>query len=114
VFPTERQDNLTLKLQTPPVRALGDQVKIEFKVQPNWYYNGTRCATFDPIVFDSENWNEPQEVHMSFGDYGCCIYAISATGGGYDWLYTAQTFTVYACDGQPGSGCKDGKYPCGA
>jgi hypothetical protein len=113
VVTPQGQDHFTLKLQTPPVRSLGDQVKIEFKVQPNWYYNGTRCAKFNSIVFDQENWAKPQQVDMSFIDYGCCTYAITATGGGYEWLYQVQTFVVYACDGQAGYGCK-GKEPCGA
>jgi hypothetical protein len=113
VFPSGSQDNFTIKLQTPPVHALGDQVKIEFKLEPTWYYNGTRCAEFDPIVFDRENWDEPKQVDMTFSDYGCCNYVVTATGGGYDWQYSRLSFVVYGCDGQPGSGCKDGKYPCG-
>ncbi|UJR06900.1 hypothetical protein I4U23_011190 [Adineta vaga] len=113
VVTPQGNDNFTLKLQTPPVHALGDQIKVEFKVQPNWYYNGTRCAQFNPIIFDKESWNKPQQVDMSFVDYGCCTYAIMANGGGYDWQYAIQTFVVYACDGQAGYGCK-GKQPCGA
>lgn len=50
---------------------------------------------------------------MSFGDYGCCNYIITATSGGYDWQYTAHGIVVYACDGTAGYGCK-GKEPCGA
>ncbi|CAF0759677.1 unnamed protein product [Adineta steineri] len=107
------QDHFTLKLQTPLVRSLGDQVKVEFKVQPNLYYNGTQCAKFNPIIFNQENWDKPLQVDMSFIDYGCCTYAITANGGGYEWLYTTQTFVVYACDGQAGYGCI-GKQPCGA
>jgi hypothetical protein len=109
----EGQDNFTLKLETPPVHALGDQVIVEFRVQPNWYYNGTQCAKFNPIVFDRTNWQEPKQVVVSFIDYGCCNYVITATGGGYDWQYTPQAFIVYACEGQAGKECKDGKYPCG-
>ncbi|CAF3902475.1 unnamed protein product, partial [Rotaria sp. Silwood1] len=56
---------------------------------------------------------KPQQVDMSFGDYGCCTYVITAVGGGYEWQYTTSTFAVYACDGQAGYGCK-GKEPCGA
>ncbi|CAF4516314.1 unnamed protein product [Rotaria sp. Silwood2] len=107
------QDHFTLKLQTPPVHSLGDQVTVEFKLQPSWYYNGTRCAEFNTIVFDRENWQEPKQVDMTFGDYGCCSYAIIATGGGYEWQYAVSSFVVYACDGQAGYGCT-GKQPCGA
>ncbi|CAF0869750.1 unnamed protein product [Rotaria sordida] len=67
------------------VYSLGDQVKVAFKVQPNWYYNSTQCAKFNTIVFDTENWQEPQQVDMSFGDYGCCTYRITANGGEYNW-----------------------------
>ncbi|CAF3395784.1 unnamed protein product [Rotaria sp. Silwood2] len=113
VVTPEGQDHFTLKLNTPPVHSLGDQVKVEFKVQPNWFYNGTQCAKFNTIIFDKENWQESQQVDMSFIDYGCCTYAITANGGGYNWQYAVQTFVVYACDGQAGYGCK-GKEPCGA
>ncbi|CAF4892598.1 unnamed protein product [Rotaria sp. Silwood1] len=113
VVTPDGQDHFKLQLQTPPVHALGDQVRVEFKVKPNWYYNGTRCAEFNTIVFDRKNWQQPQQVDMSFVDYGCCTYAITANGGGYDWQYAVSTFVVYACDGQAGYGCK-GKEPCGA
>ncbi|CAF2651806.1 unnamed protein product [Rotaria sp. Silwood2] len=113
VVTPDGQDHFKLQLQTPPVHALGDQVRVEFKVKPNWYYNGTRCAEFNTIVFDRKNWQKPQQVDMSFVDYGCCTYAITANGGGYDWQYAVSTFVVYACDGQAGYGCK-GKEPCGA
>ncbi|CAF4185098.1 unnamed protein product, partial [Rotaria sordida] len=56
VVTPDGQDHFTLKLHTPPVHSLGDQVKVEFKVQPDWYYNGTRCAKFNTIVFDRETW----------------------------------------------------------
>ena len=101
-----------LQLQTPPVHSLGDQVKVEFKVQPSWYYNGTRCAQFNPIVFDRDNWQKPQQVDMTFDSYGCCNYAVTATGGGYDWQYAIPNFVVYGCEGTAGFGC-NGKYPCG-
>ncbi|CAF1399589.1 unnamed protein product [Rotaria sordida] len=113
VVTPDGQDHFTLKLNTPPVHSLGDQVKVEFKVQPNSYYNGTQCAQFNTIVFDRENWQKPQQVDMSFIDYGCCAYAVIANGGGYEWQYAISTFVVYACDGQAGYGCK-GKEPCGA
>ncbi|CAF1383496.1 unnamed protein product [Rotaria sordida] len=113
VVTPDGQDHFTLTLHTPPVHSLGDQVKVEFKVQPDWYYNGTRCAKFNTIVFDRETWQKPQQVDMSFIDYGCCSYAVTATGGGYEWQYANSTFVVYACDGQAGYGCK-GKEPCGA
>ncbi|CAF1533646.1 unnamed protein product, partial [Rotaria sordida] len=74
VVTPDGQDHFTLKLHTPPVHSLGDQVKVEFKVQPDWYYNGTRCAKFNTIVFDRETWQKPQQVDMSFIDYGCCRY----------------------------------------
>ncbi len=60
VVTPDGQVHFTLRLQTPQVRSLGDQVKVEFKVQPNWYYNDTRCAQFKSIVFDKENWEKPQ------------------------------------------------------
>jgi hypothetical protein len=113
VVTPEGQDHFTLKLQTPPVHALGDEVTVEFKIKSNWYYNGTRCAKFNPIVFNRSNWQEVKQVNMSFVDYGCCNYVITATGGGYDWQYAPVGFVVYACDGQAGYGCK-GKEPCGA
>ncbi|CAF4520780.1 unnamed protein product [Rotaria sp. Silwood2] len=78
-------DHFSLKLNTPPVRSLGNQVTVEFKAQPNWYYNGTRCAQFNSIIFDKGNWNKPQQVDMSFGDYGCCTYAITANGGVFNF-----------------------------
>ena len=108
----EGQDHFTLKLQTPPVHALGDEVTVEFKVSPSWYYNGTRCAKFNPIVFNRSHWQEPKQVDMTFEDYGCCTYVITATGGGYDWQYQSTSFVVYACNGQAGYGC-NGTYPCG-
>ncbi len=113
VVTPDGQDHFTLNLQTPPVHSLGDQVNIEFKIEPNWYFNGTRCAKFNPIVFDKQNWQEPQRVNMSFLEYGCCNYSITAKDGGYDWIYAPYTFFVYACDGQAGYDCK-GKEPCGA
>ncbi|CAF4222756.1 unnamed protein product, partial [Rotaria sordida] len=80
VVTSDDQDHFTLKLQTPPVHSLGDQVKVEFKVQPDWYYNGTQCAKFNTIVFDRETWQKPQQVDMSFIRYGCCRYSVTATG----------------------------------
>ncbi len=104
------QDYFTLKLQTPPVHApTSDQVKIEFKVAPSGIYNGTRCTKFDIFVFDKENWQVPQQVNMSFVDYGCCIYVINATGGGYDWQYTGASIFVFACDERAGDDCKGTK-----
>ncbi|CAF4916350.1 unnamed protein product [Rotaria sp. Silwood1] len=98
VVTPDGQDHFNLTLNGPPVRSLGDQVKVEFKVQPNWYYNGTHCANFNTIIFDGENWQKPQRVDMLFGDYGCCTYAVTAVGGGYEWQYRTSTFAVYACD----------------
>ncbi len=105
------QDHFTMELQTPLVHSLGDQVKVEFIVQPAGYYNGTRCATFNPIVFSRENWQEPQRVNMTFGDFGCCIYAITANGGGYDWEYAPGVIMVFACDERVGTLCK-GEHSC--
>jgi len=113
VVTPQGNDNFTLNLQTPPVHSLGDQITIEFQVKSNWYYNGTNCAKFNSIVVDRTNWNKPQEVNMSFIDYGCCNYEIIGNGGGYDWQYARLNFVVYACDGEAGYGCK-GKQPCGA
>jgi hypothetical protein len=112
VVTPDGQDHFTLQLNTPPVTSLGEQVTVEFKLQPNWYYNGTRCVNFNPIVFHRDDWQKPQQVDMSFADYGCCNYAVTATGGGYDWQYIVSTFVVYGCDGEAGYGCK-GTYPCG-
>ncbi|CAF2106046.1 unnamed protein product [Rotaria magnacalcarata] len=112
VVTPEGGDHFMLKLNGQPVHSLGDQVTVYFKVQPNWYYNGTRCAEFNSIVFDRENWQEQKEVDMKFGDYGCCSYAVTAVGGGYEWQYSTTSFAVYACDGTPGYGCT-GKEPCG-
>ncbi|UJR10783.1 hypothetical protein I4U23_014970 [Adineta vaga] len=112
VVTPEGQDHLTLKLNSPPVRSLGDQVKVEFKLNPSWYYNGTKCATFNPITFTSDNWQIPQQVDMTFADYGCCSYVMTATSGGYEWQYQYSAFVVYGCEGEAGYGCK-GKYPCG-
>ena len=106
-------DHFSLNLTTPPVHSLGDQVTIHFELNPSWYYNGTKCAKFNPLVFDKTNWQIPQYVDMSFVDYGCCNYRINATGGGYEWQYAGKNFVVYACDGEAGYGCK-GKEPCGA
>ncbi|CAF1238262.1 unnamed protein product [Didymodactylos carnosus] len=111
-------DNFTLQLLTPPVHSLGDEVTITFSPKPNWYYNGTECARFtvngnEKIVFTYENWNEPQQVDLTFRGYGCCAYEIEGIGGSYEWQYQAQTFVVYGCDGTGGYGCK-GKEPCGA
>ena len=92
-------DGFALQLNTPPVRELGDQVKIEFKLNPSWYYNGTKCTTFKPMVFNKDNWQTPQQVDMSFTDYGCCSYIIEANGGGYDWQYQYSSFVVYGCEG---------------
>jgi len=105
VVTPDGQDNFTLKLMTPLVHSLGDQVTIEFKVRPDSYFNATRCAQFSKVVFNGENCLKPQQVNMSFGDYGCCTYEITANGGGYDWQYSAQTFAVYACNGQVGKDC---------
>ncbi|CAF4570379.1 unnamed protein product, partial [Rotaria sp. Silwood2] len=62
VVTPDGQDNLKLTLQTIPVHASGDQVKVEFKVQPNYFYNGTRCAEFSTVVFDRANWQVPQKL----------------------------------------------------
>ncbi|CAF1433488.1 unnamed protein product [Rotaria sordida] len=105
VTPTN-QDYFTLKLQTPPVQSLGGQVKVEFKVQPSGIYNGTRCGKFNRIVFDKENWQIPQQVNVSFVDYGCCIYGITAKNGGYDWQYAGASIFVFACDERAGYDCK--------
>jgi len=105
------QDHFIMELQTPLVHSLGDQVKVEFKVQPSGYYNGTRCATFNPIVFSRENWQQPQRVNMTFGDFGCCIYSIVANGGGYDWQYAPGAIIVFACDERVGNLCQ-GKHSC--
>jgi hypothetical protein len=66
VVTPDGQDPFTLRLQTPQVRSLGDQLKFEFKVQPNWYYNDTRYAQFNSIVFDKENWEKPQQVDVFY------------------------------------------------
>ncbi|CAF3807080.1 unnamed protein product [Rotaria socialis] len=100
------QDHFTLKLQTPPVQSLGGQVKVEFKVQPSGIYNGTRCGKFNTIVFDKNNWQIPQQVNVSFVDYGCCIYNIIANDGGYDWQYAGSSIFVFACDERAGYDCK--------
>ncbi|CAF1364083.1 unnamed protein product [Rotaria sp. Silwood1] len=118
VTPDGGLDNFTLTLQTPPVHSLGDEVTINFRPKPNWYYNGTECAKFtvngNPnIVFTKENWNKPQRVDMKFSGYGCCTYEIEGIGGSYEWQYQEQTFVVYGCDGIGGYGC-NGKQPCGA
>ncbi|CAF1354996.1 unnamed protein product, partial [Rotaria sordida] len=81
VVTSDGQDNLKLTFQTLPVHAPSDQVKVEFKVQPNYFYNGTQYAEFITVVFDRANWQIPQQINMSFVDYGCCSYAITATGG---------------------------------
>ncbi|CAF4323954.1 unnamed protein product, partial [Rotaria sp. Silwood2] len=107
VVTPDGQDYLKLTLQTPPVHAPGDEVKVEFKVDPNYFYNGTRCAEFSPVVFNRINWLVPQQINISFADYGCCSYAITATGCGYDWYYTTPTIVVSACDGEAGHACKD-------
>ncbi|CAF0842638.1 unnamed protein product [Didymodactylos carnosus] len=121
VVTPDGNDNFTLKLTTPLVHSLGDSVTISFKANPSQYYNGTQCAEFSgeggsrTIVFNSKNWNEPQNITMSFkGNYGCCSYRIIGEGGGYDWLYSQDgyTFVVYACNGISGWGCQ-GKEPCG-
>ncbi|CAF4635515.1 unnamed protein product, partial [Rotaria sp. Silwood2] len=111
VVTPEGQDHFMLRLSGQPVHSLGDQVTVHCKVQPNCYYNATRCAQFNNIVFDRENWHEQKRVDMSFGNYGCCLYEITAVGGRYEWLYFKSTFLVYACDGQAGHGCM-GKEPC--
>ncbi len=99
-------------MQTPPVQALGDQVTIEFKVQPAGYYNGTRCAKFNPIVFNGQNWQKPQQVDITFDTYGCCIYNIIANSGGYDWQYGGPAaIFVFGCDERAGYSCK-GKHTC--
>ena len=100
-------DSFTLKLQTPPVQSLGGQVKIDFKVQPSGIYNGTRCADFNPIVFNETNWDQPQQVNVSFVDYGCCIYAINGNGGGYDWEYAGASIFVFGCHERAGYDCKE-------
>jgi hypothetical protein len=111
VVTLDSSNNFTLKLQTPPLHSLGDHVNVEFKVQPSERYNGTRCATFNTIVFNKDNWNKPQQVDMTFGDYGCCIYEIIGHGGGYEWQYEGAAIIVLACDERAGYGCK-GKQPC--
>ncbi|CAF3541086.1 unnamed protein product [Rotaria socialis] len=111
VVTPDGKDNLKLTLQAPPVHAPTDRVTIELKAQPNYFYNGTRCAEFSKVVFDKTNWQVPQQITMSFVDYGCCSYAITGNGGGYDWQYTISTVVVYACDGEAGVACK-GKYTC--
>ncbi|CAF4122628.1 unnamed protein product [Rotaria sp. Silwood2] len=112
VVTPDGQDHFKLTLQTPLVHAPSDQVKVEFKVQPNYFYNGTRCAEFSTVVFDRTNWKIPQQVDISFVDYDCCSYSITATGGGYDWYYITPLIVVYACDGEAGHACK-GKITCG-
>ncbi|UJR12029.1 hypothetical protein I4U23_016207 [Adineta vaga] len=104
------EDYLTISIESPPVHGLGDQIKVEFQLQPSYYYNGTRCTNFNPIIFDRKTWQYPQQVNMSFDTYGCCQYAIRGNGGGYEWQYENSTITVYACDGYAGTACK-GKYP---
>jgi hypothetical protein len=110
VTPTS-QDSLTLKLETPPVKSLGGQVTIEFKVRPSGIYNGTRCAKFNPIiVFDEQDWDKPQQVNVSFVDYGCCIYSILGHGGGYEWEYTGpEGIFVFGCHERAGNDCKERK-----
>ena len=44
-----------------------------------------------------------------FVNYGCCIYLINATGGGYDWQYTGESIFVFACDEREGDDCKGRK-----
>ncbi|CAF4383376.1 unnamed protein product, partial [Rotaria sordida] len=61
VVTPDGQDHFQLKLQTPAVHALGNQIRVEFKVQPNWYYNGTKCTKFNDVVFDRKNWQQPQQ-----------------------------------------------------
>lgn len=112
VVTPDGQDHFELTSGSPPVGSLGEEIHVNFKAQPNWYYNATQCAKFNTIVFNRDNWNKPQKVDMSFKEYGCCTYAITATGGGYEWQYTISTFAVYACDGTAGYGC-NGKSPCG-
>jgi hypothetical protein len=99
-------DHFTLVLQTKPIQSLGGQVKVEFIVQPSGIYNGTRCGKFNTIVFDTENWQIPQQVNVSFVDYGCCIYEITANDGGYDWQYSGSGIFVFACDERAGYDCK--------
>lgn len=102
-------DQSTLKLETPPIQSLGGLVTVEFKVQPSGIYNGTRCGSFSPIVFNQENWQTPQQVTVSFEDYGCCIYGISANNGGYDWQYTGASIFVFACHERAGYDCNEKK-----
>lgn len=113
VVTPQGNDHFNLNITSPPVISLGDEIEINFIPQPNWYYNGTKCAQFNSINFNRNNWNQPQQVTMSFENYGCCNYIIQGTGGGYDWQYNSVSFVVYACDGEAGYGCK-GKEPCGA
>ncbi|CAF4312029.1 unnamed protein product, partial [Rotaria sordida] len=92
VTPDGGLDNFTLTLQTPPVHSLGDEVTINFRPQPYWYYNGTECAKFTvngnpKIVFTKDKWNKPQRVDMKFSGYGCCSYEIEGIGGSYEWQY---------------------------
>ncbi|CAF5053993.1 unnamed protein product [Rotaria magnacalcarata] len=67
-----------------PVHSLGDQVTAHFKVETDWYCNATGRVQFNSIVFDREDWREQKQVNISFGNYGCCSYEITAIGGGYE------------------------------
>ncbi|CAF1189531.1 unnamed protein product [Adineta steineri] len=109
VVTPHNQDYFTIKLQTPPVQSSGGQVKVEFKVRPSGIYNGTQCAKFNRIIFEKNNWQIPQQVNMSFIDYGCCIYEFTANGGGYDWLYTDFSIFVFGCKERAGYDCKEKK-----
>ncbi|CAF3614740.1 unnamed protein product [Rotaria sp. Silwood2] len=82
------------------VHSLRYEIKVEFRAQPNGYCNGTQCTNFNPILFIKDNWQEPQQVDMSFIDYACFTDAITATDGEYNRQYQVSTFVVYACDGQ--------------
>jgi hypothetical protein len=48
---------------------------------------------------------------VTFGDYGCCVSAINANDGGYDWQYVTRATIVFACDERAGYDYK-GKQLC--
>ncbi|CAF1285377.1 unnamed protein product [Adineta steineri] len=109
VLTPHNQDYFTIKLQTPPVQSSGGEVKVDFKVRPSGIYNGTQCDKFNRIIFEKNNWQIPQQVNISFVDYGCCIYEFTANGGGYDWLYTDFSIFVFGCKERAGYDCKEQK-----
>jgi len=105
-------DSFKLMMNSPPVLGLGSNVVVSFIPLRNWYYNCTNCVSFNSITFTNQNWDIPQIVKMNFKNFGCSQFGIYANGGGYDWQYTINTVTVYACNGTPGEGCT-GREPCG-